>query len=57
MSDKEQTSKETQPMPILGITVGGDILLPAGLRQADILTLLNRLNAGVKQRLDNLVVS
>lgn len=57
MSDKEQASKETQPMPILGITVSGDILLPAGLRQADILTLLNRLNAGVKQRLDNLVVS
>lgn len=49
-------NEEAQPTAILGITVTGEILIPPGLRQAEVLALLQALNARVKKVLDNLLV-
>lgn len=52
----EETKQDMQPIPVLGITTNGDLLMPPGLKQFEVLALLQALNAKVKKVLDNLTV-
>lgn len=54
--NEEQNEQEMQSIPILGITTKGHVLIPPGLKQHEVLALLQALNQGVKKVLDNLTV-
>lgn len=56
MNEDQNTQHEEMPIPILGITTTGQVLIPSGLRQVEILTLMQVLQNAVKKTLDNLVV-
>ena len=56
MNEDQNTQHEEMPIPILGVTTTGQVLIPSGLRQVEILTLMQVLQNTVKKTLDNLVV-
>lgn len=54
--NEQVNEQEAQPIPILGITTSGHLLIPPGMKQFEILALMQAFNQGVKKVLDNLTV-